>query len=147
MQSTLSCLLQDQRTCFQACCTINVVLFLRGHDRDQVSATQTTLLLCHLPALTLGEMLVTEAHELFPTRLTHLQVWPTWRRLDAHRGDKNIHKGEQYVNYFNIIFEKTKHEICYCTCLAHVSSIGGQAKALGWRPTVDTCSPVGTRII
>lgn len=58
------------------CCepTIDVILFLRGHDGHQVSSLHATVLLCHLPAQTLAEVSVTEAMKLIPAWLTSLHI-------------------------------------------------------------------------
>lgn len=57
--------------------TVDVVLLLGRHHGDQVSSTHATVLLGRLPALPLGEVLITEALELLPAGFTQLQVWRT----------------------------------------------------------------------
>lgn len=59
-----------------------MVLFLRGHDRQQVSSTHATMLLCCLPALPLAEVTVAEALKLLPARFAHLPVWSRELRVN-----------------------------------------------------------------
>lgn len=54
--------------------TIDVVLLLGGHDREEMPPTHAAVLLSRLPALPLGKVTITEALKLLPARLTRLQV-------------------------------------------------------------------------
>ncbi len=57
--------------------TVDVVLLLRGHDREQMSSTHAAVLLRHLPALPLGEVTITKALKRLPAGFTHLQLCRT----------------------------------------------------------------------
>lgn len=62
--------------------TVDVTLFLRGHDGHQMSSQHAAVLLCDLPAQTLAEVSVAETVELIPTQFTLLQVWKHHRGRD-----------------------------------------------------------------
>ena len=57
-----------------SCFTVDVVLLLRGHDREEMSATHATVLLSRLPALPLAKVTIAKPLELLPAGLTGVQV-------------------------------------------------------------------------
>lgn len=54
--------------------TVDVPLFLRGHDGQQVTPTRAAVLLSSIPALPAAEVTITEALKLVPARFANLQV-------------------------------------------------------------------------
>lgn len=56
--------------------TIDVLLLLRGHDREEVPPTHAAMLLSRLPALPLAKVTIAEALKLLPAGLTRVQVCP-----------------------------------------------------------------------
>lgn len=54
--------------------TVDVLLFLRGHDGQQVTPTRAAVLLSSIPALPAAEVAITEALKLVPARFANLQV-------------------------------------------------------------------------
>lgn len=54
--------------------TVDVLLLLGGHDRQQVTPTRAAVLLSSIPALPAAEVTITEALELVPAEFAHLQV-------------------------------------------------------------------------
>lgn len=54
--------------------TVDVLLFLGGHDRQQVTPTCAAVLLSSIPALPAAEVTITEGLKLVPAEFAHLQV-------------------------------------------------------------------------
>lgn len=65
--------------------TVDVVLLLGGHDREEMPPTHAAVLLSRLPALPLGKVTIAEALKLLPARLTRLQVWAGQRHKEWRR--------------------------------------------------------------
>lgn len=55
--------------------TVEVLLLLGGHHRQEVAPTQAAVLLGCLPAPPAAEEAITEALEPVPAGVAHLQVW------------------------------------------------------------------------